>query len=1054
MSQIKEGYAEETIDEFGFQDKIYNSQEIFQRLKQYDPLGISLDTEKIKLFAVSTHQIVIVTDQNKVYRLREELDEKFINYPVPEKKVDNPNKEFKEKIKDMGKQILFLGAQGPKVSIDRIFLDPNGYHCILTCDSGCSFYLNYDHNKIKFLKNLKGSEFVIKSIGWDETCTNTTTKNILFGTQEGMLYIYKIEIGKNNEIIDCNPEKTLALKGGRSVLQINYLRLGSEENSRIVILVSTSTSIFTFHGTEFNLMFQKFRTIESQEQAELKFPNITLTSVMSVCYTQKEDTGKYEPHSFIWTNGVALQVFDIPQDASSLQETKYYKYAKNSDEPSNDEYKVKEMPIDIFLSEFHYFLLHSDQLTILSRINEKIVQKFDLKFMGIVYGMSFDYSSQSLWIYSSKQIFKLSIKNEGTDAWRLLLEKKMIKQAYEISMRNGQDATEYLGGLYADSLLEAKQYQEAANQYFQTSRSFEEITLKFLNLQMKGDMESVDGLEVYLMLWLNNLNSEAKAQRIMIINWLIELKVSRYNYFIQQVTKNKIHRPKDQHGTEWIKYQDYKKWERSLNFQDQNIEQFLVQYCDDIPEESIYQIMQSHGRLKECIQFAKQRKTYEMIVQHYINEEQFDNVIEVFKGINKPKKLAQLLQKYCHILLQKYAPDTIDLMKKSIELLRKYKFRTEKLVIGIMNVPEKHKKDAISFVQLLVENNYKEKTIHNLYIYLLCDKNYKSELNKHLAQQQKKIMNEEKINFDIDFALRLTSQKMLRNAQIQIYGMMDLYQEAIDLALNQELIEAAISFARKPYFKDDKKKKMWLKIAKHLLNKGGNNVQEVIKMINDEQQFIKIEDLLTQFSENVKIEHFKDQICNCLQNYNTEIKELKQVIKQYSDSADKLQIDLKLIKNRYVEMNQNVTCMECVQSLFNESFYIFPCMHGFHKACLIQRMKKDNIDQGKINQIEQLNQEIEVLQQKQLKIEVRKRQSGSGFFNNINQIFSAARGGSEEIEINQQQMSINEERELQEQKQRIDQLLANECIFCGPGVVDNIFMKYEKDRDPKTSWEL
>lgn len=62
------------------------------------------------------------------------------------------------------------------------------------------------------------------------------------------------------------------------------------------------------------------------------------------------------------------------------------------------------MPIDLFLSEFHYFILHSDSLTIMSRISEKIVQKFDLKTMGIVFGMSYDYSNQSLWVYSSKQI--------------------------------------------------------------------------------------------------------------------------------------------------------------------------------------------------------------------------------------------------------------------------------------------------------------------------------------------------------------------------------------------------------------------------------------------------------------------------------------------------------------------------------------------------------------------------------------------------------------------------------------------------------------------------
>lgn len=36
------------------------------------------------------------------------------------------------------------------------------------------------------------------------------------------------------------------------------------------------------------------------------------------------------------------------------------------------------MPIELLLTEFHYFILHSDSLTIMSRISEKIVEKYDL----------------------------------------------------------------------------------------------------------------------------------------------------------------------------------------------------------------------------------------------------------------------------------------------------------------------------------------------------------------------------------------------------------------------------------------------------------------------------------------------------------------------------------------------------------------------------------------------------------------------------------------------------------------------------------------------------
>lgn len=98
--------------------------------------------------------------------------------------------------------------------------------------------------------------------------------------------------------------------------------------------------------------------------------------------------------------------------------------------------------------------------------------------------------------------------------------------------------------------------------------------------------------------------------------------------------------------------------------------------------------------------------------------------------------------------------------------------------------------------------------------------------------------------------------------------MMNLIGEAIDLALNQGLVEIAIEYAKKPSFNETIQQKLWMKIALHLLSKGGSNVEEVLKIIDNDHQYIKIEDLLLQFNDNIKIEDFKEQICDSLSNYN------------------------------------------------------------------------------------------------------------------------------------------------------------------------------------------
>lgn len=135
------------------------------------------------------------------------------------------------------------------------------------------------------------------------------------------------------------------------------------------------------------------------------------------------------------------------------------------------------------------------------------------------------------------------------------------------------------------------------------------------------------------------------------------------------------------------------------------------------------------------------------------------------------------------------------------------------------------------------------------------------------------------MNFDLDFALRLFKQASLIDAQIIIYGMMGLYTESVTLALDYEMIDKAKDYASRP-LDDDKKKKLWMMIAERLL-KNNQSIDKVIELTK-QADMIKIEDLLPHFNENIKIEHFKDEICNSLRKYNEDIDKLKDDMKKLS----------------------------------------------------------------------------------------------------------------------------------------------------------------------------
>ena len=66
----------------------------------------------------------------------------------------------------------FLGLLAGKqrnLNVKSIYLDPIGYHCIIVCDMGNNFYLNYKDNKIRLINKLKN--IPIKSLAFHSSGT-------------------------------------------------------------------------------------------------------------------------------------------------------------------------------------------------------------------------------------------------------------------------------------------------------------------------------------------------------------------------------------------------------------------------------------------------------------------------------------------------------------------------------------------------------------------------------------------------------------------------------------------------------------------------------------------------------------------------------------------------------------------------------------------------------------------------------------------------------------------------------------------------------------------
>ena len=63
---------------------------------------------------------------------------------------------------------------------------------------------------------------------------------------------------------------------------------------------------------------------------------------------------------------------------------------------------IKGEILGLGLTQYHYFILQNNVITIMSRISQKIIHFFNLSDMTDVKGMLFDVSEDCYWVYGSK----------------------------------------------------------------------------------------------------------------------------------------------------------------------------------------------------------------------------------------------------------------------------------------------------------------------------------------------------------------------------------------------------------------------------------------------------------------------------------------------------------------------------------------------------------------------------------------------------------------------------------------------------------------------------
>lgn len=305
-------------------------------------------------------------------------------------------------------------------------------------------------------------------------------------------------------------------------------------------------------------------------------------------------------------------------------------------------------------------------------------------------------------------------------------------------------------------------------------------------------MEARDGLSLYLNSWLAKLSPEEKTQRCLLISWLIELIVYDLNNL-----------ERERGSFEGQRQVDIK---NKLRIKQSELEKMLEANLDVINEDLVYLIMQSHGRIQNLINFADKKGNLEMIIIHYLSEESYDKALEYLKNVKDSQKVAEVIYKYSHIFFRYETEKTVNLLTKSIK-----DFKPIKLMPGLMNIPDSKRGYGVDLLRYCVEElRSREKSLHNILIFFYATS------PKERIVELIDMMKKSRLDFDLDFGLRLFKNYRIYEPQIIVYGRMYLYSEAVSLALEHNKEDLAKEYAEKPDYEDERKK-LWIEIAKHYL---------------------------------------------------------------------------------------------------------------------------------------------------------------------------------------------------------------------------------------------
>ncbi|KAK9459030.1 Pep3/Vps18/deep orange family-domain-containing protein [Lipomyces oligophaga] len=886
-------------------------------------------------------------------------------------------------------------------SVRGLFLDPSGSHLLVTTSTAENFYISSRSPRAKQLSRVKGS--VITSVGWNPTEPTSSTKEILIGTSDGKIIETYIE--PSDEFFKREERYSrLAWKvpGGAAVdgLVVDLLP-GKPELRRLMVsargrLWHWVAKIQRHTPGDYSPIFAKF--FDDEDSAVHMDFSAAAVSVLTV---SPEDESLSEDRTFAWLNESGIyngKLYTAPSTPELgniiFQDSRLY---PESNLPE------RAVPIlGITLTKYHVLILRDSEIFAVNLLDSTVV--FDERLSGgeRLLGITSDSKSSTYWAYSSENIYEITVTDEDRDVWKIYLEQARFDEALRLARTPRERDT--VATAHGDFLLDNKSFFEAANVLGKSSKPFETVAIRFMELKKS------DALRRYLVVKLGGYKPKQTMQRTMLASWIVEMFMEKLNSLEDSMATRESERttnieaaqangdsekPVDQVGL----FDKPKKRRPSGNPVDMEIKRvkqefhdFVEQHKKVLDHKTTYEIISSYGRQEELLFYANSADDYAYVLSYWVRLEKWMAALQVLRKQSDP----EIYYKYSTVLLVNCPKDTVDTWIRMPDLAPR------RLIPAILSysltVPAGETNLAIRYL-LYAVNRLKstDSAVHNTLISIYAsDKSIEeSALLEYLE------LHDTDRYYDTDFALRLCIKHHRVQSCIFIYSSMSLYEEAVDLALKNDNFELASVVADRPADDPELRKKLWLRVAYKVINKE-HGIKSAIEFLK-RCELLKIEDLLPFFPDFVVIDDFKEEICAALEEYSRNIDNLRKEMDESTQTSETIRADISALGERFAIVEPGEKCFVCSYPLLSRLFYVFPCQHSFHGDCLVSKVRE---------------------------------LSGPRVKRRITELQAEIQKGSTVVGPNKKTAA-----------EELDGLVTAECILCGPYMINSIDEPFVSERD-------